>query len=204
MRGATGRGRPGWTRAEAVRLAAGGGAAVGLGALLGRRGDAQVSAAAPSKGMDAEILAFLLQLEQLQASFYREAAGARGVTGDLLEYVRTVGPQEAEHVRFLANGAGDRARRPLRSDFRAALSTPENVRRAAVDLEELTIAAYVGQGASLTRDAVAGLARVVSVEARQAAWIRDLAHEVPAPRAADPAHTPSEVVDALHARGLVR
>jgi len=36
------------------------------------------------------------------------------------------------------------------------------------------------------------------------AGYRDLAHDVPAPRAADPAHTPSEVLDALHARGLVQ
>jgi hypothetical protein len=176
MRGAPDRVGPRrWTRAETLRMAAGGGAAMGVGALFGRRGDTDVAAAAPSKGMDAQILAFLLQLEQVQESFYRQAARAPGITGRLLDFVRTVGPQETEHIRFLAERVGDRARPPLRSDFRAAMRTPESLRRAAIDLEELTIAAYVGQGASLTRDAVAGVARIVSVEARQAAWIRDLA-----------------------------
>jgi hypothetical protein len=176
---------------------------MGAGALLGRRGDPEVSAAAPSKDQDAEILAFLLQLEQMQESFYRDATRVRGLEGGLLDFVRSVGPQESEHVRVLAEQVGDRARPRLRTDFRKAMRTPESLRRAAIDLEEVTIAAYVGQGMNLTRGAVADVARIVSVEARQAAWVRDLAGEVPAPRPADPARTPKQVHGALRAWGFI-
>jgi hypothetical protein len=196
-------GRRRWTRAEALRVGAAGGAMMGAGALLGRRGDTEVSAAAPSSDQDTEILAFLLQLEQLQESFYREAARAPGLTGGLRDFVRTVGPQETEHVRFLAERVGDRVRPRLRPDFARAMRSPGTLRRAAIDLEEVTIGAYVGQGMNLTRHAVAAAARIVSVEARQAAWVRDLAGEVPAPRPADPARTPAQVHGALRAWGLI-
>ena len=77
------------------------------------------------------------------------------------------------------------------------------LRRAAIDLEELTLAAYIGQGANLTRDAVGGLARLVSVEARQAAWLRDIAGEMPAPHVADPARSPDDVLKALRDRSYI-
>jgi hypothetical protein len=44
---------------------------------------------------------------------------------------------------------------------------------------------------------------MVSVEARQAAWLRDLAGEVPAPRPADPSREPDQVVAALRGRSLI-
>ena len=45
---------------------------------------------------------------------------------------------------------------------------------------------------------------IVSVEARQAAWIRDLAGVDPAPRAADPPRDAQDVLDGLRAEGLLR
>ena len=196
-------GTGGWTRSRALRTAAVAGAAVGGGALLGRRRDAGAAAAPPSSRQDAEILAFFLQIEQVQDDFYKAALRSGRLTGPLLDYVRTVGPHESEHVRMLLERVGDRARPRLRSDFGDALRTQGEMRRAAIDLEELTIAAYIGQGANLTHDAVVDVARIVSVEARQAAWLRDLAGEVPAPRAADPAREPDRVLDALRVRGLI-
>jgi hypothetical protein len=46
--------------------------------------------------------------------------------------------------------------------------------------------------------------RIVAVEARHAAWIRDLAGEDPAPRAADPGRTADDVLSELRRKGLVR
>jgi hypothetical protein len=192
------------TRAEALRGAAAGGVAAGAGALLAQDGDPAVSAAGPSADQDAAILGFLMQLEQIQEAFYQQAGRVRSLDAGLATFVRTVGPQETEHVRFLAKRVGDRARPRLRTNFGDALRSADGVRRAAVDLEELTIAAYVGQGMNLTRRAVADVAGLVSVEARQAAWVRDLAGEVPAPRAADPASTPKQTLDRLRERGYIR
>ena len=44
----------------------------------------------------------------------------------------------------------------------------------------------------------------MSVEARQAAWLRDLAGEDPAPRAADPPREPDDVLDALRERSYIQ
>src|SRR4051794_2508348 len=195
-------GTRGWTRARVLRTSAAAGVAMGAGAVLGRRRDAG-AAAAPSTRQDAAILAFFLQLEQLQEAFYKTVERTPRLGGALRQVARTVGPQESEHVRMLAERVGDRARPALRPKFGTALRTSESAHRAAIELEELTIAAYIGQGANLTRDAIVSVASIVSVEARQAAWLRDLAGEVPAPRAADPASEPDRVLETLRTGGLV-
>jgi hypothetical protein len=190
----------GWTRAGILRLAAAGGAVVAGGAAIGARSDDGTSLAAPSQDTDAEILNFFLLLEYLQEALYREALRRTRLTGELKEFARIVGGQESEHVAFLTKRLGGRARERPRPNFGNALRTPEQFRAAAIDLEETTIAAYLGQGANLTRGAVGTVATLLSVEARQAAWVLDLAGEFPAPHAADPARKPDDVL--AHLREL--
>jgi hypothetical protein len=204
MQGRTQSGRDsGWTRAGLFRLAAAGGAAVAGGAAIGAHDGAGNSFAAPSADTDAKILNFFLLLEYVQEAFYREALRSARLTGDLSEYARTVGRQESEHVAFLTKRLGGRARRRPRSSFGDAVSTPERFRAAAIDLEETAIAAYIGQGANLTRGTVGAVGTMLSVEARQAAWVLDLAGESPAPRAADPARKPDAVLAHLRERGFI-
>jgi hypothetical protein len=123
--------------------------------------------------------------------------------GDLLTFAQTVGEQESEHVAFLAERLGGRADARPTLNFEDALSTPDRFRETAIELEEAALAGYVGQGANLTRDMVRPVATLVSVEARQAAWVRDLAGVSPAPRAADPARKADRVVADLRERGFV-
>jgi hypothetical protein len=73
----------------------------------------------------------------------------------------------------------------------------------AIELEEMAVAGYVGQGANLTADVVRPVATLVSVEARQAAWVRDLGRVSPAPRAADTARKADRVVADLRERGFL-
>ena len=68
----------------------------------------------------------------------------------------------------------------------------------------MTIAAYIGQGASLARETTKPIASILAVEARQAAWVRDIAGISPAPEAADPGRDPEEILDDLRSRGLLR
>jgi hypothetical protein len=192
-----------WTRGRVLRAAAAGGTAIGAGAFLGARLEGG-AAAAPSRRQDAEILGFFLQLERIQEGLYREAQRARRLDAPLREFLRTVAPQEAEHVEFLTRRAGGSAGARPQSDFSRAVRSPATFRRAAIDLEELTIAAYIGQGANLTREAVADVARLVSVEARQAAWLRNIAGVNPAPRAADPPREPDAVLAALRERSYIQ
>ena len=193
----------GRTRAGLFRLAAAGGAAVVGGAAIGARKTDGTSLAAPSADTDAKILNFFLLLEYLQEAFYREALRSSRLSGDLTEFARTVGRQESEHVAFLIKRLGGRARARPRSNFGDVLSTPERFRAAAIDLEETTIAAYIGQSANLTRGAVGAVGTLLSVEARQVAWVLDLAGEDPAPRAADPARKPADVLAHLRERRFI-
>ena len=78
------------------------------------------------------------------------------------------------------------------------------VRAAAIQLEEATAAAYIGQGANLTSAAMRDAARIVAVEARHAAWIRDLAGADPAPRAADAARSADDILADLRRKGFLR
>ena len=191
------------SRRQALRAALGG-AAIGGGALLGGWAAPQASLGKPSRAQDVRILSFLLVLEQAQSAFYDAALRSRALSGELLRFAQVVAPQEHDHVALLGRRLGGSARPAPRFDFRDATSSPARFRRAAIDLEEATAAAYIGQGASLTRDLVAEAAGIVAVEARHAAWIRDLAGALPAPRPADPARSPGDVLADLRTKGYLQ
>ena len=188
------------TRAQALRAAVAGGAAVGVAVWL----RPQPTAGKTSAAQDVRILNFLLVLEEAQAAFYDAALRAGALSGDLLTFARTVAPQEHEHVDFLRRKLGPRAQAAPRFDFSEATADASRFRDAAIELEEATAAAYIGQGANLTRDAVIDAARIVAVQARHAAWIRDLAGALPAPHAADPPRSAKDVLTELRRKGYLR
>jgi len=194
----------GHTRAQALRAALAGGALVGAGALAGGWAGPDTTAGRPSRTQDVRILNFLLVLEELQAAFYGAALRNADLSDDLLRFARTVEPQERDHVRLLRNLLGHDVGPAPRLDVEEATSGAARFRAAAVDLEETTAAAYIGQGASLTRDGMRAAARIVAVEARHAAWIRDIAGADPAPRPADPGQSADAVLSDLRRGGFVR
>jgi hypothetical protein len=192
-----------WTRARFLRLTAGTGAAIAGGAAIGAlRGDG-TPAAAPSRAQDGRILNGLLLLEYVQEAFYREAVERGGLKGELARLAATVGAQEREHVAFLAKRLGDRAESRPQTDFGDALGSPESFTKTAIELEEAALAVVIGQGGNLTRKGVQAVVRLVSVEARQVAWLRDIAGMSPAPRAADPSREAEDVIQDLRDRGFL-
>lgn len=199
-----GRHGAGWTRAQTLRAAAVGGAVLGAGALTGGWDGPEATARRPSRSQDVRILNFLLVLEELQAAFYTAALRGGALRGGLLEFARTVAPQEREHVNLVRKLLGRDARAAPKLDVGAATSGAARFRAAAIELEEATTAAYIGQGASLTSAAVKDAARIVAVEARHAAWIRDLAGADPAPRAADAARSADDILSDLRRNGYVQ
>jgi len=192
-----------WTRGRLLGAAVAGGAVAAGGAALAGRGGAGTSVAAPSRDTDAQILNLFLLLEYVQQDFYRNAAEAGSLGGELARFASTVGTQEREHVAFLSKRLGSRARARPRTDFDERITAPDGFREAAVELEEAAIAAYVGQAANLTRGLIGNVAVLLSVEARQAAWIRSIAGVSPAPRAADPARKPDDVIADLRRKGFI-
>ncbi len=195
--------REGTTRAgffEAALLA-GGGVAVG-GVLIGGLPDLATSK--PSAEQDAKILNFALLMEYIQAGFYEAALAANVLEGEMREFAETVGGQEREHVDFIKGVLGNDARKEPELDFGEDISTPERFSTSAFKLEDLGVAAYNAQAPNLTKGVLAEAAKIVSVEARHAAWIRAIVGENPAPDAAEPPASAKRVVRTLNGSGYVQ
>jgi len=192
-----------WTRGRLLRVAIGGGAVVAGGAATASWNGGRAPVAAQKDDRDVEILNFFLLLERLQEGFYREALRAGQLEGDLRRFARTVGAQESQHVARLSDRLGDQAEPRPKTEFGDAVTDPERFRTAAIELEETAISAYIAQAANLSRAGVAAIVPLVSVEARQVAWMRDLAGVSPAPDAADRARGREAIVAKLREGGFI-
>jgi hypothetical protein len=158
----------------------------------------------PSPARDAEILNFALLLEYVQAGFYAEALRRGNLQGELREFAQVVGGHERTHVAFLRKALGAKARKRPTLDFGDDTSSPERVTDAALKLEDLSVVGYNAQAPALTGAALAAAARIVSVEARHAAWIRAIAGINPAPDASEPIVPAKRVMATLEGSGYVR
>jgi hypothetical protein len=159
---------------------------------------------APSAKQDAAILRFALLVEDLQAAFYADALDRGALTGERLEFAQVVGGHERAHAAHIRKALGAGAPAAARFDFGDATADPTRFARTAIMLEDLGLAAYNGAATSLTTATLADAARIVSVEARHAGWIRDIVGELPAPRAADRAISAREAKAAIDRTGFVR
>lgn len=177
-------------------------AALGVGAAGAGGLVASVAASAPSPGRDTQILNFLLLVEYLQQDLYAEALAAGQLTGELETFAREAGAHEQEHVSLLRSELGGEARPKPSFRFGDALTREGRFAAAALTLEETAVSAYIGQAANLTTDRRLAVARIVSVEARHAAWIRDFVGRLPAPYAADRAKTPEGVMATIERTGF--
>jgi hypothetical protein len=66
------------------------------------------------------------------------------------------------------------------------------------------ISAYNGQAANLTKQTLDMAAKIVSVEARHAGWIRAIAGKNPAPNATDKPKTATQVQSAVNSTGFLQ
>jgi rubrerythrin len=178
-----------------------GGTALGA-RLLGDGLDRAVSR--PSARGDVEILNFALKLEATQAAFYAAAVSGGALSGELARFASVVAGHEREHERAVRRALGGDAEATPRFTFGDAPNDPEAFTRAALNLEDLGVAAYNTYASSLTRRSMEAALRIVAVESRHAAWIRDLAGDLPAPHAAEPRQSGARVIAALDRTGFVR
>jgi hypothetical protein len=129
---------------------------------------------------DTGILNYAYALEQLEAAFYTMVASDSAFTSifssseqNLLKDIRD---HEIIHREFLKTALGDKAIGSLEVDFSSIDFTKrDSILKAAAIFEDLGVSAYNGAGNLLTDGnllLVAG--KIVSVEARHAAAIRDL------------------------------
>jgi rubrerythrin len=179
-----------------------GGALTAGGLLVG--GLPRLAASAASPAQDKKILNFALLLEYIEAGFYAEALAKGKLNGELREYVSVVHGHERAHVAFLKSALGETAREEPKLEFGDTTSDPAKFTAAAIALEETVIAAYNGQATNLTKPTLAKAAKIVSVEARHAGWIRAIAGKNPAPTATDQPKTAAQVQADINHTGFLR
>lgn len=151
---------------------------------------------------DAGPLALALELERLQEAFYAEAVAAGGLGGELLDFAATAALHEAEHVALLTPLVPDPPP-PAVYAFGAATAGPSAFARAAATIEELAVAAYNGALPGLSARGIATAARIASVDARHAAWVRAILGGDPAAGATDRGLPPARVAARLEATGFI-
>jgi hypothetical protein len=184
----------GWTRAELLRGAALGGAAM-VAAL------AAPTEAAAARLDDTAILNFGLRFERLQSTFYTEAEqlGTVATMGDRKAgWARTLGAHERAHVRIIKSVLGRKAEGPPKFDFGGDTESPDSFTRTAVAMEDLTVALLTG-ALPLVKDKgiAAAFFGLLTVEARHAAWARHIVGANPAPAAFDTPRTIHSVQGAI-------
>jgi Ferritin-like domain len=192
---------PGVTRAEWLepRLAVGAGLVSG-GILIG--GFASLAMSSPSRREDLDVLNLALAFEELQADFYARALRGLSLRGDWLQFAQVVGTHERAHVAFVRRALGSAAKPAPRFELTRGPADVGEFQRLAIALEDAGVALYNGQAGNLTKATLAAAAEIVSVEARHAAWARDLAGELPAPDASDVPADAAEVQARLARMGV--
>jgi hypothetical protein len=183
----------GSTRAGFLRTATLGGAAM-LGTLA-------TPSAAAAQISDVDILQFGLRFERLQATFYTQAeelGTIRSMASAKQDWARTLGAHERAHVKILRDVLGKKAEGPPIFDFGNANESDAAFTRTAVAMEDLTVALLAGVTPRIqNRGLTAALFGLLTVEARHAAWARNIVGSTPAPHAFDQPRTLASVRKAV-------
>jgi rubrerythrin len=196
------------TRAAFLRKAGlGAGAVVGSGAFLG--GLPSIASAAGVPASDVAILNFALTLEYLEASFYEEAVAKGKFNGETENFARIVASHEAAHVAFLRKALGAKAVKKPTFNFGDTTTDQAKFEATATALEDTGVSAYLGQVGNIKSKAILKAAgSILPVEARHAAWIRDIRYgktqgTLPAPNAFQGARTKAQVLAVVKSTGFI-
>lgn len=127
---------------------------------------------------DIGILNYAYALEQLEAAFYTQVAmnPYANISSSELALLSDIRDHEIAHREFFKKALGDKAIRDLEVDFsKIDFNNRNSVLQAAKTFEDLGVSAYNGAGKLITTpDYLVIAGKIVSVEARHAAYIRDL------------------------------
>ncbi|KQR71256.1 ferritin-like domain-containing protein [Pedobacter sp. Leaf176] len=127
---------------------------------------------------DFGVLNYAYALEQLEAAFYIKVASAppSSFTTAQKAYFQDIQFHEVAHREFFKNALSTAAIGSLEVDFSSIdFTSATSVLGAAMAFEDLGVAAYNGAGVRIKTDAYLVLAgKIVSVEARHAAYVRDI------------------------------
>ncbi|MBC7903934.1 MAG: ferritin-like domain-containing protein [Gemmatimonadaceae bacterium] len=127
---------------------------------------------------DVGILNYAYALEQLEAAFYVKVIMSQysGITASETAGLTDIRDHEVAHREFFKNALGGMAIPALEFDFSSInFASRDSVLGTAKAFEDLGVSAYNGAGRLLVSPDYLVLAgKIVSVEARHAAYIRDI------------------------------
>lgn len=127
---------------------------------------------------DVGILNYAYALEQLEAAFYTQVISSpyTGITAAETAYLTDIRDHEIIHREFFKAAIGTAAIQNLEVDFSSInFSQRDSVLATAKAFEDLGVSAYNGAGQLIqSADYLLLAGKIVSVEARHAALIRDL------------------------------
>ncbi len=198
------------TRAGFLRKAGVGvGAVVGGGAFLGALPSVAFGAGIPAS--DIAILNFALTLEYLESAFYAEAVAGKKLSGETQRFAGVVANHENSHVLFLKKVLGPKAVAKPKFDFKGTTMDMAKFQATADVLENTGVHAYLGQVGNIKSKAVlAGAGSILPVEARHAAWIRDIRFKggtssptTPAPAGFEEGFSKAKILAAVKATGFI-
>ena len=179
----------------------GAGAAVGGGLLFGAVPSSAFGAT--SKG-DVAILNFALTLEYLEAAFYKEGNRDAGLTGETARFGRLVNQHEDTHVKTLKKVLGSAAVKKPSFDFKGTTSAEGTFQQTSILLEDTGVKAYQGQAPNIkSAEILRAAISIHPVEARHAAWIRNIVGVPPAPDAFNPAADMATILAAVQGTGFI-
>ncbi|TWW02269.1 ferritin-like domain-containing protein [Chitinophaga pinensis] len=160
-----------------------GAAVITAGSLAGCSSEDGGGDVAPGTGVslgtgDFAVLNYAFALEQLEAAFYTQVVATpyTGISDVERTFLTDIRNHEIAHREFFRKALGTNAIPNLMVDFSTIdFTSRDKVLAAAKTFEDLGVAAYNGAGKFITTPNYLVLAgKIVSVEARHAALIRDL------------------------------
>jgi hypothetical protein len=187
-----------------------GGAIVGVSALGAVLPALAGAAAIPAS--DIAILNFALTLEYLEAAFYAEAVANGKLTDqETQRFANVVAQHENSHVQALLKTLGSKAVAKPTFNFQGTTSDQAMFQATADSLENTGVHAYLGQVPNIKTPAVLKAAgSILPVEARHAAWIRDIrfhggttSAQTPAPGAFEDGFTKAAILATVKGTGFI-
>lgn len=160
-----------------------GAAALSSVALISACKDSNDDTPSPSGGVnlgsgDIGVLNYAYALEQLEAAFYAQVIKTpySGISAGELAIMSDIARHEESHRLFFKSALGTSAIQDLEVDFsKITFSSRDSVLGTAKAFEDLGVSAYNGAGKLIANvDYLLAAGKIVSVEARHAAVIRDL------------------------------
>ena len=131
--------------------------------------------------------------------------------GELNRYSTVLAQHENTHVQFLRKVLGAKAVAKPKFDFKDAVTNPAKFAATAQGLEDTGVHAYLGQVPNIkTKAVLIGAGRILPVEARHAAWIRDIRFSggttpvtTPAPGAFEDGFSKAKILAAVNGLGFI-